>query len=338
MDYRFLGNSGLKVSELCLGASMTMNFGKRPQVDSCHRILDMYVDSGGNFLDTANTYAKGTSEEILGHWLKNQRRDRLVVATKVRFPTDDGPNDLGLSRKHILQAVDNSLRRLQTDYIDLYQLHCWDHITPLEETLGTLGGLVKTGKVRYIGASNFTGWQLQKAADLSLWMKWERFISLQPLYNLLDRSIEWELVPVCLNEGLGINPWSPLRCGWLTGQYRREMGKPPTGSRIEHAEASNAKESWSAYDSDRNWAILDVLFAVSEETGKSPSQVALNWLLHRPGVTAPVIGPQEPQHLEDNLGACGWTLNPDQVDRLTNVSSTPLPYPYDNVAAAERRR
>ena len=206
MNYRYLGRSGLRVSELCLGA---MTFGRETSEKDSHNMLDRFANEGGIFIDTADVYTAGASEEIVGKWLKKRARDEFVLATKVRFLIGGGPNDEGLTRKHILHGVENSLRRLQTDYIDLYQVHLWDPATPLEETLGTLNHLVESGKVRYLGVSNYKGWQLQKAIDLSKQMGWEPFLSLQPLYNLLDRSIEWELVEVCQNEGLGIIPWSP---------------------------------------------------------------------------------------------------------------------------------
>ena len=224
MEYRFLGKTGLKVSELCLG---TMTFGRETDETDSKRILNHFVELGGNFIDTADVYAESRSERIIGSWLKDRPRENLVIATKVRFPTGDGQNDEGLSRKHILAAIDNSLKRLGTDYIDLYQVHCWDDGTPLEETLSTLSNLVDIGKVRYLGVSNFSGWQLQKAIDVSRHRGWEPFSCLQPLYNLLDRDIELELLPVCENEGLGVIPWSPLRGGWLTGKYHRGMDSPP---------------------------------------------------------------------------------------------------------------
>ena len=206
MKTRFLGRSGLQVSELCLG---TMTFGRETTEEVSHQILDRFVEAGGTFIDTADVYTRGASEEILGRWLKGQPRDDLIIATKVRFPMGEGPNDAGLSRKHILAGVEASLKRMDSDYIDLYQIHGWDPGTPLEESLQTLDGLIKSGKVRYIGASNLTAWQLQKAVDISRQNGWEPFSSLQPLYNLLDRELEWDLVPVCLNEGVGIIPWSP---------------------------------------------------------------------------------------------------------------------------------
>ncbi len=335
MEYRFLGKTGLRVSELCLGA---MTFGRETTEEVSHQMLDRFVAAGGNFIDTADVYTRGVSEEIVGRWLRGKRRDDLVIATKVRFPMGEGPNDLGLSRKHILSGVEASLRRLGTDYIDLYQVHCWDPATPLEETLSTLDTLVRSGKVRYIGASNYSGWQLQKAIDLSRQHGWEPFTCLQPLYNLLDRNLEFELVHVCLNEGLGIIPWSPLRGGWLSGKYHRGMAAPVEGTRIEQAEKEGWSESWSAYANERTWGILDALFAVAEETGKQPAQVALRWLLQRPGVTAPIVGVRTLAHLENNLGAAGWTLSAEQMARLTQVSEPALAYPYDFIANAARRR
>jgi aryl-alcohol dehydrogenase-like predicted oxidoreductase len=326
MQTRYLGRTGLKVSELCLG---TMTFGRESSEETSYAMLDRFVAAGGNFLDTANVYSAGVSEEIIGRWLSRQSRDRFVVATKTRVPMGDGPNDAGLSRKHILAAVEASLRRLQTGYIDLYQVHGWDPGTPLEETLRTLDQLVRDGKVRYVGVSNFTGWQLQKAIDLSRQLGVETFVSLQPLYNLLDRSTEWELIPISLNEGLGVIPWSPLRGGWLTGKYRRGMENPPEGTRIAIAESRGWSESWSAYNIERTWTVIDELLAVAEEAEKEPPQVALRWLVQRPGVTAPIIGARNMSQLESNLGAAGWELTPAQMERLTAVSEVEPPYPYD---------
>lgn len=335
MEYRFLGRTGLRVSELCLG---TMTFGRESSEELSRQILDRFVEAGGNFLDTADVYSRGLSEEIIGRWLKGRHRDELIIATKVRFPMGEGPNEVGLSRKHIMAAVEASLRRLGTDYIDLYQVHCWDDVTPLEETLSTLNDLVRSGKVRYIGASNYSGWQLQKAIDLSRQMGWEPFRCLQPLYNLLDRSTEWELLPVCINEGLGVIPWSPLRGGWLSGKYRRGMTAPPEGTRVWEAEQHGWSESWSRYNNERTWSVLDTLFAVADEAGKTPAQVALRWLLQRPGVTAPIIGARTMEQLENNLGAVGWELSQEQMDRLNQASAVQLPYPYDFLEGAQRRR
>jgi aryl-alcohol dehydrogenase-like predicted oxidoreductase len=295
------------------------------------------VAEGGNFIDTANVYSTGISEEIVGRWLNQQRRDDLVIATKVRFPMGSGANDLGLSRKHILSSVESSLRRLQTDYIDLYQVHCWDEKTPLEETLSTLNDLVRKGVVRYLGASNFGGWQLQRAIDASRENSWEGFVCLQPQYNLLCRSTEWELIPLSVREGLGVIPWSPLRGGWLSGKFKRGMTAPPEGSRIELAEKKDWGEKWSAYNREETWRALDALHEVASSVERSPAQVAINWLLQKPGVTAPIIGARRIQQLENNLNSTGWSLSPDQVAKLDEASEIPVPYPYDFISKLGRR-
>jgi len=322
MDYRYLGASGLQVSELGLGAMM---FGERTDEQDSMEILHKFTDAGGTFIDTADVYGQGQSEEVLGRWLKTQRRDDYVIATKVWGPMGTQPNDRGLSRKHILEAVDASLRRLGTDYIDLYQVHLWDGGTPLTETLSTLDSLVRAGKVRYIGASNFRGWQLQKAIDLSRQHGWETFASLQPLYTLLDRGPEWELLQVCQNEGVGVVTWSPLRSGWLSGAYRRGMTAPPADSKV----SLPGTHSWDRYGNDHTWHVIEELEAVAKDAGRTMPQVAVRWLLQRPGVTAPIIGPRTPAYLDDLLGAVGWSLTPEQMERLDAASDTGLaPYPY----------
>jgi len=333
MDYRFMGRTGLRVSELCLGA---MTFGRETTEAEGFAIMDHFAAAGGNFIDTADVYTSGTSELIVGRWLNTKNRQDFILATKVRFPMGTQPNDVGLSRKHIIDGVHASLRRLNTDYIDLYQVHCWDNRTPLAETLSTLDTLVKAGKVRYIGVSNYSGWQLQKAIDISFSNGWEVFACLQPLYNLLDRNTELELVPVCLNEGLGIIPWSPLRGGWLSGKFRRGMQAPPGGSRVEVAEQRGWSESWTAYNTEATWKVIDELFAVAKELGKSPAQVALRWLLQKPAVTAPIIGVRSMAHLEDNLGSAGWALSAEHMARLDTVSQKPLDYPYNFIANNKR--
>src|SRR6267154_1269749 len=336
MDYRYLGRTGLRVSELCLGA---MAFGRENEADQAesHAMLNRFVAAGGNFIDTANVYTTGISEEILGRWLSRQQRDNLVIATKVRFAMGDGPNDVGLSRKHLLSSVHASLKRLQTDYIDLYQVHCWDPGTQLEETLSTLNDLVRQGLVRYLGVSNFTGWQLQRAIDLSRENGWEGFVCLQPQYNLLCRSTEWELIPVSLREGLGVIPWSPLRGGWLSGKFKRGMSAPPEGSRIELAEKKDWGEKWSVYNNEQTWRTLDGLHEVSALVDRSPAQVAINWLLQKPGVTAPIVGARRIQQLESNIGATGWALSPDLVSKLDAASEISVPYPYDFISKVSRR-
>jgi aryl-alcohol dehydrogenase-like predicted oxidoreductase len=329
MEYRTLGRTGLKVSALCLG---TMTFGREASEADSHAMLDRFAEAGGNFIDTADVYSQGASETIVGNWLKGRDRDDWVIATKVRWGTDDPaarrPNRYGLGRKHIVAAVEASLTRLQTDYIDLYQVHMWDSVVPLEETLSALDDLVHAGKVRYLGASNYSGWQLQKSIDLAKANGLQPYVSLQPLYNLLDRELEWELLPVCRNEGLGVMPWSPLRGGWLSGKYRRGLEEAPAGTRVEVAPDKGWSETFAKYGTEQTWGVVDALLAVAGEAGKSPAQVALNWLLQRPGVTSPIIGARRLDQLEDNLGATGWTLGEAQMTRLTTASDKPLPYPY----------
>ena len=337
MDYRYLGRTGLKVSELCLGA---MTFGREADEASSFAMMDAFAAAGGNFIDTADVYTRGASEEIVGRWLANKPRDAYVVATKVRFAMGDGVNEIGLSRKHILAGVEGSLCRLGTDYIDLYQVHCWDPGTPLDETLGTLNSLVQAGKVRYIGISNYKAYQIQKAIDLSRQQGWEAFVSLQPLYNLLDRALEWEIVELCMAEGLGIIPWSPLRGGWLSGKYRRGMELPPDDTRIAAATKHGWSEGWDTYNNERTWTVIDTLVEVSQEIGKSVAQVALSWVKDAPGITAPIIGARNMRQLEDNLGSVGWALSAEQRARLNDASAINAPYPYDFIGrlAAPRAR
>lgn len=330
MEYRRLGDTGLMVSELCLGC---MTFGREASEEDSKRLVDRFLDAGGNFIDTADVYSKGVSEEITGRTIKGVRDD-VVLATKVYFPMGEGPNDTGLSRKHVTQGCEDSLRRLGTDYIDLYQVHCWDSATPLKETLSALTDLVRSGKVRYIGVSNFTGWQLVKSVCLSEANGLERFVCLQPQYSLVERNIEREILPICLEEGLGVIPWSPLGGGFLSGKYRREE-EPPEGSRISEAVAS-MEEHWDRRATERNWRALDVVGRISEETGKSYAQISLNWLLRQDGVTAPIIGARTLEQLEDNLGASGWILDEEQVEELSDASALEDVYPYRFIRNAQR--
>ncbi|MGX2994454.1 aldo/keto reductase [Streptomyces sp. JNUCC 64] len=336
MEKRFLGGTGLRVSELCLG---TMTFGDSADEATSHRMLDAFTEAGGTFVDTADIYGRGASEEVLGRWLKARgNRDGLVIATKVFGSTGEGGgNDSGLSRKHLLAAVEGSLRRLRTDYIDLYQTHMWDVETPVEETLSTLDTLVRDGKVRYLGASSVTPSQLQKALDVARSHRWEPFVCLQPLYNLLSRELEWELLPLSEAEGVEVIPWSPLQGGWLSGKYRRGMTEAPVGSREAVVQERQGRESWRDRDTEETWRVVDAVRAVADETGRTPAQVALRWLLQRPGVTAPIIGARTPEQLTDNLGASGWELTPEQDARLTAASDRPLPHPYDVLARPRER-
>ncbi|MDB5084712.1 MAG: aldo/keto reductase [Bacilli bacterium] len=335
MNNRYLGKTGLRVSELCLGA---MTFGRETSEQESHAILDRFVEAGGNFIDTADVYSLGGSEEVVGRWLKHKNRDDFVIATKVRFAMGDGPNDVGTSRKHIMAGIEASLRRIGTDYIDLYQVHAWDSKTPLEETLGTLNDLVRRGGVRYLGASNFRGWQLQKSIDLSNAKGWEAFSCLQPQYNLLCRAPEWELLQVCQNEGLGVIPWSPLRGGWLSGKFQRGMTEPPKGSRVSIAQDKGWSETWDRYNNEHTWQVIDALFSVAEEVNHSPAQVAINWLLQNPVIAAPIVGVRTLEQLDSNLGAIGWSLSSEQIKRLNEASEQLVSYPYDTGAAAQQKR
>ena len=333
MEYRFLGNTGLKVSELILG---TQTFGWGANEKTAFSMADLFVEQGGNFFDTANIYSQGVSESILGKWLKQSgTRDSLVISSKVFFPTGEGPNDTGLTRKHIHRSIDESLRRLQTDYLDLYQMHCYDMSTPLEETLMALDDLVHMGKVRYLGASNFTPSQLQKSIMLSRMHGWHSFVSLQAEHSLIVRSTEWELLPLCLEEGLGFLAWSPLAGGWLSGKYRKDES-PPENSRV------GRKDRWDDQpdqrESELTWRVIAALIAIGEKRHKTPAQVSLNWLLQRSGMTAPILGARTIDQLRDNLGAAGWSLSPKEMDKLDRESAIPLPYPYRFVARYTRRR
>ncbi len=323
MELRPLGRTGIRVTEACLGA---MTFGRETPEDESNAILDRYLDAGGNFIDTANVYNRGASEEILGRAL-GARRENIVLATKCRMPMGDGPNLAGASRRVIREQVGASLRRLQTDWIDLYQIHCWDANTPLEETLSTLNDLVHEGKVRYIGASNYTGWQLATALGVSKQHGWEPYISIQPQYSLVTRDIERELFPLAEYAGLAVLPWSPLGGGLLSGKYRAG-GAPPEDSRAADTTPSAVLMRMRIQE-ERNFTVAQAVQDLAADLGKTMAQVALNWVLHRPGVTAPILGARTVAHIEDNLGAVGWKLDADALARLEDASAVERGYPYD---------
>ncbi|MFW2334193.1 aldo/keto reductase [Ilumatobacter sp.] len=327
MGSTYLGRSGLKVSDFAFG---TMTFGREADEATSHRMLDLYVERGGNLIDTADVYGNGTADEVFSRWLAGRQRDDLVIASKVRFPTGDGMNDVGLSRKHVLASVDASLRRLGTDHLDLFQIHCWDRGTPIEETLTTLDRLVRDGKVRYLGSSNLRGWQLQKLIDTSRQLGLEAFVSHQPQYNLLARETEWEILEVCAAEGVGVIPWAPLRGGWLSGRYRREMGGAPDGSRVKTAEQEGWAETWARYDNDHTWGIVDELDRVAAIHGTTPAVVAIRWVKQRPVVTAPILGASRFEQLEANLEAIDVELTDDDMDALDRASHVEGSYPYDS--------
>jgi aryl-alcohol dehydrogenase-like predicted oxidoreductase len=335
MEYRYLGRTGVKVSALCMG---TMTFSMECDQALSNRILDCFDAAGGNFIDTADMYNRGRSEEVLGAWLSARPRAQWIVATKVYHDMGGGLNDMGASRGHIVTAVEASLRRLRTDYIDLYQLHNWDWSTEIEETLAALHDLVRAGKIRWIGVSNYAGWQIQKVRDLCDRMGGSRVQCVQPQYSLLCRSTEWEVLPVCREEGLGVVVWSPLRGGWLSGKYRRDMRQAPEDTRVKKTPGKGGAAPWAEQNTEKTWQVLDAVLAIAKETGHSPAQVALRWLLQRPGITGPIVGARTVEQLEDNLGSMGWKLTTDQMDRLTDVSEAPLPYPYDYLADAAKGR
>ena len=323
MELRPLGRTGIRVTETCLGA---MTFGRETPEDESNAILDRYLDAGGNFIDTANVYNRGASEEILGRAL-GSRRENIVLATKCRMPMGDSPNLQGASRRVIREQVEASLRRLHTDWIDLYQIHCWDANTPLEETLSTLNDLVHEGKVRYIGASNYTGWQLATALGVAKQHGWEPYISIQPQYSLVTRDIERELFPLAEYAGLAVLPWSPLGGGLLSGKYRAGEA-PPDDSRAADTTPSAVLMRMRIQE-ERIFAVAHAVQDLAEDLGKTMAQVALNWVLHRPGVTAPILGARTVAQIDDNLGAVGWKLDADALARLEDASAIERGYPYD---------
>jgi aryl-alcohol dehydrogenase-like predicted oxidoreductase len=302
-------------------------------------MLDRFVERGGNFIDTANAYHAGASEEIIGRWLKQRGgREQLVLATKVFGTMGHAPNEQGLSRKHILAQVDASLERLDTTYVDLYQTHYWDPATPLEETLSTLNDLVRAGKVRYIGASNYTGWQLMKALMISRAKGWEEFVSMQPEYNLLSRQVEYEVLPACRDGQLGVMPWGPLGGGWLTGKYHRGVDRPQPNTRVAETALPWQPDSWERRNNEHTWAVIDAVVEVARRRGATPAQVALNWLRAKPEVTVPILGARSPEQLDDNLACVEWQLEQDELAYLDTVSSLPLPDPYYLIQYVTRKR
>ncbi|MFO7778246.1 MAG: aldo/keto reductase [Nitriliruptoraceae bacterium] len=338
MEYRPLGRSGGVVSSLSLG---TMTFGDEADEATSIAQLDAFMEAGGTLIDTADVYAGTESEAIIGRWLSNaptQVRDQVVIATKGRFPTGDGPNDLGLSRRHLSTALDASLRRLQLDTIDLYQVHAWDPLTPLEETLRFLDDAVSSGKIRYVGLSNFTGWQLQRAVDLAEFHGWSVPVTLQPHYNLLGRELEWEVVPACAANGLGILPWSPLAGGWLTGKYRPDQ-RPTGASRL----GEDPDRGLEAYDrrsaEQRTWDVIDAVRTVADGRGVSMAQVALAWVADRPQVSSVILGARTEEQLADNLGAAGLHLDEEETALLDRASDPdPAGYPYGGPGLQQRSR
>ena len=338
MQYRTLGDSGCVVSSLALG---TMTFGTESDEQSSHAQLDAFFDAGGTLVDTADVYSAGASEEIIGRWLHKQPReirDQVVLATKGRFATGPGANDVGLSRRHLRDALHASLRRLGVESVDLYQLHAFDPHTPMIETLQFLDDAVRAGQIRYIGLSNFTGWQIQKFVDLAEFRGLSRPVTLQPQYNLLVREIEWEIVPACESTGLGLLPWSPLGGGWLTGKYTKSS-RPTGATRL----GENPDRGVEAYDrrsgQQRTWDVIEAVQSVAESRGVSMAQVALAWLVDRPMMSSVILGARTLEQLSENLGAADLRLTSDETERLDAASDpAPADYPYGEPGVDQRSR
>lgn len=328
MEYRHLGASGLQVPVLSFGTATfgggTEFFKKWGSTDvaEARRMIDICLEAGLNLFDTADVYSKGLSEEILGEATKGLQRDKVLISTKSTFPMSKEPNDFGSSRQHITKSVENSLRRLQTDYIDIYHMHGFDGNTPIDETLHTLDNLIKSGKIRYIAASNFSGWHLMKSLSISERNSWVKYIGHQVYYSLINRELEWELMPLGIDQKVGTIVWSPLAGGKLGGKISRT--KPaPKDTRIGQGGAMGPQIA-----DDKFYDIVDVLEAIAGETDKSVAQVALNWLLQRPTVSTLVVGARTEEQLKQNLGAVGWNLTAEQVKRLDDVSAIEPIYPY----------
>ncbi len=339
MEYRHLGNSGFRVPALSFG---TGTFGGQgalfsawgsTDVTQARRLVDVCLDAGLNMFDSADVYSKGAAEEILGEAIKGRPRDALILSTKATFRAGDGENQVGSSRHHLINAVDAALRRLGTDYIDLFQLHGFDARTPVEEVLSTLDNLVRAGKIRYLGVSNFSGWHLMKSLAVADRHGWSRYVAHQAYYSLIGRDYEWELMPLAQDQGVGAVVWSPLGWGRLTGKIRR--GQPlPASSRLQ---SQAAVDSGPQVEDAYLYRVVDALDEVAAETGRTIPQVALNWLLQRPTVATVVVGARNEEQLRQNLGAVGWNLSAEQVAKLDAASEVARPYPYWHQAGFKDR-
>ena len=337
MEYRLMGNTGVSVSRLCLGS---MNFGHETDQDGAFEQLDAYLDAGGNFIDTADVYSDGAAETIIGNWFKERpgMRQQVVLATKGRFPTGEHPNSVGLSRKHLNDALNASLRRLGVETIDLYQMHAFDPLTPLEETLRFVDDAIRAGKVHYFGISNFIGYQIAAVSERALSAGLTPPAMLQPQYNLLVRGIEAEVVPACLEYGMGIIAWSPLGGGWLSGKYHRDV--PPTGHTRLGENPERGMEGWAKRNANQQtWDILAELRRVADELGVTMAQAALAWVADRPAVTAPILGARTMEQLQDVLGAADLHLPDELIARLDDVSDPRFAdYPYGKPGRDQRDR
>jgi len=334
-----LGGSGCAVSSLCLG---TMTFGVETDEAGAHDQLDRFLEAGGTMVDTADVYGDGRSEEIIGRWFASRPADLtepVVLATKGRFASSrpDAPNGAGLSARHLTRALDASLRRLGRDVVDLYQVHAYDPLTPLEETVRTLDGFVRAGKIRYWGLSNFTGWQLTKAVHLARALNAAGPVTIQPQYSLLARETEWEIVPAALDAGLGLLPWSPLGGGWLSGKYRRDQR--PAGATRLGEDPNRGMEAYDRRGTDRTWHVIDAVQKVAEDRGVSMAEVAIAWVTARPGVSSTILGARTTSQLETNLSAAGLRLSPAESAALDAASDPhPADYPYGELGVDQRAR
>ena len=331
MEYRSLGRSGIKVPELCFGCG---TFGGHDNeffkawgasdVAEARNIVDVCMDAGLNFFDTSDIYSYGASEEVLGKAIDHLKREDVLISTKATFRFGKGPNDVGSSRYHLIQALDGSLKRLGTDYVDVYHLHGFDATTPVEETLNTLDRFVREGKVRYIACSNFSGWHLMKSLSVSERYGWSRYVGHQVYYSLVGRDYEWELMPLALDQGIGALVWSPLGWGRLTGKIRRETGIPKD-SRLK---SQLVVDMGPQVPEEYLYTVVEAIDGIAKETGKTVAQIALNWVLRRPTISTAIIGARNEQQLRQNLGSIGWSLTPEQIAKLDAASELPLAYPY----------
>ena len=337
MDYRTLGRSGCAVSSLALG---TMTFGTEADEAEAHRQLDRFIEAGGTLVDTADVYSAGASEEIIGRWLAARpaaTTDRVVLATKGRFATDASPNGAGLSSVHLTRALDASLRRLGVNAVDLYQVHAFDPWTPLDETLRTLDGFIRAGKIRYYGLSNFTGWQLTKTVHLARALGAAGPVTLQPQYSLVVREIEWEIVPAAADAGMGMLPWSPLAGGWLSGKYRRDQRQ--AGATRLGEDPGRGMEAWDRRGTARTWEIIDAVQKVAEDRGVSMAEVALAWVAGRPAVSSVILGARTTGQLEANLRSADLQLSAAETAALDAASDPHAPdYPYGELGIDQRSR
>jgi aryl-alcohol dehydrogenase-like predicted oxidoreductase len=337
MDYRTLGRSGCAVSSLCLG---TMTFGVETDEAGSHEQLDRFIEAGGTLVDTADVYGKGQSEEIIGRWFASRPADvaeRVVLATKGRFAMGNDPNSLGLSTRHLTRALDASLSRLGLDHVDLYQVHAFDPWTPLDETLRTLDGFIRAGKISYYGLSNFTGWQLTKLVQLANALGVAAPVTLQPQYSLIVREIEWEIVPAVQDAGMGMLPWSPLGGGWLSGKYKRD--ERPSGATRLGEDPERGMEAWDRRGTERTWNIIDAVQKIAEDRDVSMAEVALAWVMDRPAVTSTILGARTTDQLETNLRAADLHLTAEEAAALDQASDLhATDYPYGEMGINQRSR